>query len=403
MVNGGRINPRFTHGRTCIPGSDRLAPQLRKSGRWGGRDAFNIRPAGIPIHGANIPNTHAPTFMVTCTNSAARINEPAGETVRGATRCWVISDAAAGNRRQARALGDALGLECTVHCIHARQPWDALAPRMLAGAKWAIRDHNGNPLQPPWPDVAIGCGRRAALALRALRRWSRDRCFCVQILDPRVDPREFDVVIAPAHDRLHGENVITSIGALNPVNAAWLAEGCRQFPVIGELVAPRCTVLIGASHRTQQLDRAYFDALLSRLQQRYAATGGSFLVSTSRRTPADLATWLRERFSHWPGLFWANDCDGDNPYAGLLGWADCFIVTPDSVNMLSEACATGKPVSTFATGPLRGKLARFHALLHERGHLHGLDASAQITPPLQETAAIAANVRERFQQYLARR
>ncbi len=341
--------------------------------------------------------------MMSRTNASMRTSEPAGGVVRGTTRCWVISDAASGNRRQALALGDALGQECAVHCIHVRQPWDAFAPHLLAGTKWAIRDHNGNPLQLPWPDIAIGCGRRAALVLRALRRWSRDRCFCVQILDPRVDPREFDVVIAPAHDRLHGENVITSIGALNPVNAAWLAEGRRRFPTIGELAAPRCTILIGATHRTQQLDGAYFEALLSQLTQLIAESGGSFLVSTSRRTTPDAAAWLRERFSHWPGLFWANDVNGDNPYPGLLGWADHFVVTPDSVNMLSEACATGKPVSTFTTRPLRGKLARFHALLHERGHLHEFDASPQASPPLQETAAIAASVHERFQRHLAQR
>ena len=35
---------------------------------------------------------------------------------------------------------------------------------------------------------------------------------------------------------------------------------------------------------------------------------------------------------------------GDNPYLGLLALGDHLLVTNDSVNMLSEAHATGKPV-----------------------------------------------------------
>ena len=42
--------------------------------------------------------------------------------------------------------------------------------------------------------------------------------------------------------------------------------------------------------------------------------------------------------------------DNDNPYFGILGLADKFIVTADSISMLSEACATGKPVYMFDLG-----------------------------------------------------
>lgn len=34
-------------------------------------------------------------------------------------------------------------------------------------------------------------------------------------------------------------------------------------------------------------------------------------------------------------------CSGPNPHLGHLAWADAFVITADSVSMLSEACSTG--------------------------------------------------------------
>ncbi|MFC4821968.1 mitochondrial fission ELM1 family protein [Dokdonella ginsengisoli] len=313
--------------------------------------------------------------------------------------CWAISDGAAGNENQAVALARALGLPPRVLRVRLRQPWSAFAPRLILGAAAAIRDQDGAPLSPPWPDIAIGCGRRAALVTRLLRDWSGRRCWTVQILDPRIDPGAFDLVVAPQHDGIDGANVIRSIGALNAVDADWLGAGRTHFPALSELPSPRTAVLIGGSNRAQRIDEIYLAALIERLAARHADEGGSFLVSVSRRTPPALAAELRAAFGTSPGRFWSGTQDGENPYAGYLGWADRIVVTPDSVNMLSEACATGKPVYTFAPRMIEGKLAAFHAELSGSGHLRRLDDPLQgppQPPPLAETAAIAELVRERW-------
>lgn len=315
-------------------------------------------------------------------------------------RCWVVSDGAAGNERPALALAIAIGLTPRIVRIHVRQPWDAFAPRLVLGVRAAIRDTQRKPLAPPWPAIAIGCGRRAALVTRLLRGWSDGHSFTVQILDPRIDCAAFDVVVAPQHDHVSGANVIHSIGALNAVEPLWLAGGRARFPSFASLPAPHTAVLIGGSNRAQRLDPAYFDALLERLAARHAIDGGSFLVSVSRRTPAAIALQLRHAFAAFPGVFWSGADADNNPYAGLLAWADRIVVTPDSVNMLSEAAATGKPVYTFAPRALRGKLAAFHAALAASGHLRRLDETEhrEQPAPLAETAAIADLVRERWQR-----
>lgn len=312
--------------------------------------------------------------------------------------CWAISDGAAGNERQATALAAALGMPVRNVCIRVRQPWDALAPYLTIAAAAAIRDENDQRLAPPWPDLAIGCGRRAALLTRALRVWSAYRTFTVQILNPRIDTAAFDLVIAPHHDAVAGANVLQSIGALNPIDARWLADGRAQFAAFADLPAPRTTVLIGATNRAQTLDVTYFNGLLDRLRARHTSDGGSFLVSVSRRTPPDVIARLRDAFAMLPGLFWAGSGDGPNPYAGFLAWAERIVVTPDSVNMISEACATGKPVYTFAPRAITGKLAQFHRELHASGHLRLIDevATKPQPSPLAETRQIAELVRERW-------
>ena len=114
------------------------------------------------------------------------------------------------------------------------------------------------------------------------------------------------------------------------------------------------------------------------------------MLVASRRTPPALFDLLQANLDGLPGIHWANADDGPNPYPGVLGWADRLVVTPDSVNMLSEACACGRPVHTLAIGPLPDKLAHFHAALRSRGLLHDIDADtpAQQTP-LRETRAMA--------------
>lgn len=312
--------------------------------------------------------------------------------------CWAISDGAAGNERQATALAQALGVPTRLVTITIRQPWDLFAPHIAIGAMAAVRDADGRALAAPWPDIAIGCGRRAALVTRALRDWSAGRTFTVQILDPRIDARAFDVVITPQHDGVDGANVIRSIGALNPIDARWLADARTRFARFAALPSPRTAVLIGATNRAQRLDDRYFDALLDRLGAQHIADGGSFLVSVSRRTPEDAVLKLRAAFAPFPGVFFGGVRDGENPYAGFLAWADRIVVTPDSVNMISEACATGRPVYTFAPHPIAGKLAAFYRELRGSGHLRmlGEPEHKPLPPPLAETREIAELVRARW-------
>ncbi|HEU4855931.1 MAG TPA: mitochondrial fission ELM1 family protein [Rhodanobacteraceae bacterium] len=312
---------------------------------------------------------------------------------------WVISDGAAGNERQALALATALGVSARVLTLPLRAPWAWFAPRRLPGGRLALAPRDRASFEAPWPDVAIGCGRSAALLTRLLRELSDGDCYCVQILDPRIDPRHWDAVVAPRHDQLAGANVLTTLGSLNPIDETWLESGREAVPGFASLPRPRVAVLVGGPRRGIEFDATLAQQLIDSV--RALARGGSVLATTSRRTPPEFAARLRAAFAAFPGTFWTGA--GANPYPALLGWADRIVATPDSVNMLSEACATGVPVHTAATGPLPGKIARFHAALRARGLLTDADGTrAGKVPPLRETQAVAAELRKRMAARAAR-
>lgn len=308
---------------------------------------------------------------------------------------WTVTDGRAGNVRQAVALASALRLGAHVPVqLQPRAPWRWLAPRTLPGSIGGFGDLFASLAAQP-PALAIGCGRQAAAALRVLKARGSQ---VVQILDPRISARHWDLVVVPEHDRLRGGNVLTLLGSLNPVDDAWLAVGRSAFAGFATLPGPRTALLVGGPTPLAPWDEAamlqVFDAVVGQLR----AEGGSLLATTSRRTPPALAEALRARCADLPHVIWGDGGDGVNPYAGLLGWADRVVVSPDSVNLLSEACATRLPVAVALPGVAQGRLQRFQHGLRERGRLQSqwLDWQHGAINPLRETGRIALEVKQRL-------
>jgi mitochondrial fission protein ELM1 len=89
------------------------------------------------------------------------------------------------------------------------------------------------------------------------------------------------------------------------------------------------------------------------------------MVTPSRRTGPENEAILRNTLAGLPAIVW--DGAGENPYFGYLGLADYVIATADSVSMITEAGATGKPVHVLPLAGGSKKFQRFQEAMVNSG------------------------------------
>ena len=285
---------------------------------------------------------------------------------------WVLTDGRAGNEAQALGLAEALARTKPATVAVKRiglRGWATILPpalshwlsRLMPGWPYLGLSKGGDELTPPWPDLIVGAGRRAAPIVAALRR--QHRVPAVQLLNPQMPVRAFDAVVVPDHDALRGTNVLTSLGALTRMTPQRISYAAASWAKrLERLRQPRLAVLIGGPSRSARFTEADQQHLVQAL--RAILNSHSLMITTSRRTPEMLTESLHklpdDRTFLWTG-------EGENPYPAILGHADAVLVSEDSVNMASEAATTGLPVHVFGVAGVAGKLRRFHQSLAARG------------------------------------
>jgi mitochondrial fission protein ELM1 len=312
---------------------------------------------------------------------------------------WAVSDGRAGIEGQTTGLAEAVARlrpsEVSIKRVGWRGGVDRLPWRMHVLPRLALAPGSG--VAPPWPDLWIAAGR-ATLALSVgVRRWSQGRTFVVQLQDPRVDPARFDLVIPPRHDGLTGPNVVPITGSPHGITPETLAEARARFADrLGDLPGPRVAVLIGGNSKAYELTSRRAAVLAGEIARAVTETGGSLMLTFSRRTPMAARTQMTSRLRDLPGMIW--DESGENPYVAFLAYADHILVTEDSTNMATQAAATGKPVHLLT---LDGGGAKFRRLHDE---LEGLGVARPFSgwledwtyPPLAETERAAAEALHRY-------
>ena len=305
--------------------------------------------------------------------------------------CWVITEGMIGTENQCLGVTDALGIEPKVTHITLNQPWKTLTPWLGFEQSWAFKET----LNPPWPDLLIASGRKAIAASRFIKKQSGNKTFTVQIQDPKCSPHDFDLVAVPHHDNLRGDNIIVTHGAPNRLTQEKLNAAKEIFtPLFEKLPTPRIAVLIGRNSRTHTMTPENMKDLVENLKQ----INGSLMITASRRTGEENLKILQDGLKETNAFIW--DGTGDNPYHGMLGWADHILVTADSVSMISDAGTTGKPVHII---PLEGnskRFDRFHAHMQEMGVSKPFSGNLQswIYEPLSDAKFIASSIQEAMQK-----
>lgn len=304
--------------------------------------------------------------------------------------CWVITDGKAGMESQCLGLAEAMGLQPVVKRVRLRRLWRELSPYLVIGKRFSL-SRKGDTLEPPWPDIVIATGRLSIIPALYVKKMSKGKSFLVQIQNPAIPTGYFDAVIVPRHDRLEGANVIATQGALHRVTPEMLVrEAAKWAPHFAHLPRPYVVVLLGGSNGAYQLQPSEIMQLGPQLAALAVREKASLLVTPSRRTGEANIALLSALLHDSPAYIW--DGKGENPYYGMLGLADAFIVTCDSINMISEACRTGKPVHVVKLPGQSDKFESFHEALRSAGCIRTFDGTLQnwSYDPLNEMVRVAA-------------
>jgi uncharacterized protein len=201
------------------------------------------------------------------------------------------------------------------------------------------------------------------------------------------------LVAVPYHDPTRGDNVIVTHAAPNRVTDMKLTKARNDFASLFAMMpSPHIAVMIGGNSKAHTMSERGMEKLGAQLAQ----LGGSLMITASRRTnDAQKAAFLRG-LGDRAHFFW--DGTGENPYFGMLAWADVIMVTADSVSMLGDAATTGKPVYMIAMDGGTVRFDKFHQHLQSIGAVRPFMGLLEhwTYEPLHDSALVAAEIRQRM-------
>lgn len=305
---------------------------------------------------------------------------------------WVLTDGKIGDDVQCLAVARALGGALEKKVVAPRAPWAWAAPWGPADPRDAP-DRRQSPIAPPFPDVVLASGRRAIPYACAVK--DRTGAFTVVLKDPRAARKRADLIWAPAHDRLSGENVFSTLTSPHALGEEFAKRRREPGQPIAGLPKPVLGVVLGGPGRGARFDAAVAAALAAKInaaRKRYA----SIALVPSRRTPAAFIDRLEAQLTGENVFVWRGEAP--NPYVDVLANAGALIVTADSHNMMSEAVATGTGVYAFRPPGLARKLGWFVDELERLERVRSFDGDAApfAAAPIDATDEIVAEIRRRL-------
>ena len=210
--------------------------------------------------------------------------------------------------------------------------------------------------------VLISCGRKSAAYSLALKKQNPD-LITIHIHDPQIPTKYFDLVVPMQHDNCRGKNIYPVKTAIHHLQQADLLNATTGFESrLAQMPEKKVAFLLGGNTKDYTFSEANFNTLIEGIAS-LRQKGIGILLSTARRTPDKYKEYLK-RFSE-PDM-WVYTGEGENPYLCFLQEADSFVITAESVSMVSEALFTGKPVQVFPLEGFNKRLDRFKNHLLEQ-------------------------------------
>ena len=267
---------------------------------------------------------------------------------------------------QVEGLAKALGLSFRHETIQLNKFWNFFPPKFTP-----VID---NILEKKFvcdSRIIISCGRKSVIPSILLKKRFKKEIFNIHIQDPKVNLNNFDSIICPEHDNLHGENVVKTKGAIHYLtndeiqrNINYLKPKQEDKKII--------TFILGGPNKYYSFSEKQMDQMFAKIKNMFVSTKYKLIIIPSYRTPENILKLAFNYFNQDHLVVRERD---KKAYLSSLGLADTIIVTCDSTSMISEAAITGKPVYIAQMSHKRSihRFEKFYKLFMDLGITRNLE------------------------------
>lgn len=242
---------------------------------------------------------------------------------------WILSRGRKGDLDQMTTLAEATGWPFEVKRLQFRGPEIPVLSSLLLKNGESVFTGNG-------PDLVFCAEASASVIALAIKHKSQGRARAVCIGRPAGAVHDFDLVITTAQYRIPPAPQVVELSMPIAATAEHAAREIPDGPV---------ALLVGGPAFPDQLNAAAATKLATDAIAHATRRNRLLSVQTSPRTPEDAVAALARAITppHRLDVFHK----GENHYKALLAEASEIVVTSDSVSMVSDALASGRPVSIY--------------------------------------------------------
>ena len=264
---------------------------------------------------------------------------------------------------QVEGLAKALQAEFQHKIVRLNWLWNYIPPKLTPISEIILKDKDYITENKDF-DLVISCGRKSVIPSAIIKK-KNTNIFSIHIQDPKINYKNFDIIIAPEHDDLKGENVISSKGAIHYITQLEINKAKNYLidKVQNEKIV---SLILGGPNKYYRFGNEELTQVFKKIKSNFISEGYKVLVIPSMRTPKRIIDLAMKEFAKEG--FVVNHVN-KQAYLSALALATNIVVTCDSTSMISEAAASGKPIFVAHMQPKKNnyRFKKFFQLFREMG------------------------------------
>ena len=294
---------------------------------------------------------------------------------------------------QVEGLAKALDIDFTHHKVELNHFWKLIPPNLSPISQSVFKKINHDDF-----DVIISCGRKSVIPSIHLKNTANKKVFNIHIQDPKVNLNHFDFIVAPEHDAIEGENVISTKGAIHYLTENEISENKDYLNSFIKKDERKIWALImGGPTKYYDYSTKNMKHIFTALYKLLKKHDFQLVVIPSMRTPINTIHYAKEFFGENHTIIMDVD---KKAYLSALAISENIIVTCDSSSMISEAALTGKPIYIASILPKKNdkRFQRFRNLFRELNIIRNLGEEVEIWSyeKLDETNRVANIIKQKI-------